>query len=202
MFAGKTRALIDAVLAAGDGAVAAKPRVDTRFGARAIVSHDGSRLPALAIGSEPELQAAARGASLVALDEAQFLTEELAQAVTRLAENQAVLAAALDLDFAGRPFPATQVLHEAARTIRPLRSTCTRCGSEATMTQRLVNGSPAAFSDSVVLLGGPGLYEPRCAACWAAERVLSEPSRSFPQANGCKSISFSGVGRRTGGSSS
>src|SRR5439155_19864011 len=91
MFAGKTRTLIELVLAAGESAVAAKPDVDTRFGRGVIVSHDGARLPAIPLSSTADLHEAASGAKLLAVDEAQFLTLDLAAAL--LAVRTPVVAA-------------------------------------------------------------------------------------------------------------
>ena len=39
---------------------------------------------------------------------------------------------------------------------------CTVCGTEANRTQRLINGQPAKFSDSIVQIGDCESYEARC----------------------------------------
>jgi thymidine kinase len=36
------------------------------------------------------------------------------------------------------------------------------CGEEATMTQRLIDGKPAKYTDPVVLIGASERYEARC----------------------------------------
>jgi thymidine kinase len=173
MFAGKTRSLIERVrgaAAAGRDAVAAKPHVDTRFGSHELASHDGARYPAVMVSSASELRAAASAADVLGVDEAQFLSLELVDVLHELAARTEVVAAGLDLDFRGQPFPATALLAEFSDRVDRLTSTCTRCGGYATMTQRWVDGAPAELDDSVILLGGPGVYEPRCPTCFSAER--------------------------------
>jgi thymidine kinase len=198
MFAGKTRTLIELVRAAGESAVAAKPDVDTRFGRSVIVSHDGAHLPATAVSSASDLRELAVGAALVAVDEAQFLTVELAAALAELGGRMPVVAAGLDLDFRGIPFEATVLLEERADQVQRLSGTCGRCGGVATRTQRLVAGVPADLSDPIVRVGGAGLYEPRCVVCWSAERVTpSAPVLSVAQADGSDPLRFVGAARRS-----
>ena len=52
-----------------------------------------------------------------------------------------------------------------AEFITKLTAVCTKCGAPATRTQRLVNGKPASFNDSIVLVGAVEHYEPRCRHC-------------------------------------
>lgn len=195
MFAGKTRGLIERVLAAGESAIAAKPRTDTRFGPNVIASHDGARLPAVPISSSAELVVAARRASLLGFDEAQFLSTELAVTLRDLAVERPVVVAALDLDFRGCRFPPLPLLEEAATTIVRLTSRCTRCGGVATMTQRLAGGEPADLSDKAIKVGGAELYAPRCPSCWLTERAAADPSLKVTQVDGSERVPASGFGR-------
>jgi thymidine kinase len=195
MFAGKTRGLIERVTAAGESAIAAKPRTDTRFGPNMIASHDGAQLPAVPISSPADLADAARGASLVGVDEAQFLSVELIVALRDLAAERFVVVATLDLDFRGLRFPQIPLLEEAATTIVRLTSRCTRCGGVATMTQRLVGGEPADLSDDTVKVGGAELYAPRCQSCWLAERAPADLSLKVTQVDGSACVPASAFGR-------
>jgi thymidine kinase len=36
------------------------------------------------------------------------------------------------------------------------------CGGNATKTQRLIDGTPAAYDDDVIVVGGKEMYEARC----------------------------------------
>ena len=46
--------------------------------------------------------------------------------------------------------------------VSKLTAICTVCGTEANRTQRLINGQPAKFSDSIVQIGDCESYEARC----------------------------------------
>ena len=58
--------------------------------------------------------------------------------------------------------------------ITKLTAVCTKCGAPATRTQRLVNGKPASFNDSIVLVGAVEHYEPRCRHC---HEVVDKPNK-------------------------
>jgi thymidine kinase len=46
-----------------------------------------------------------------------------------------------------------------------LQAVCHRCGGPATMTQRLVDGAPAAADGATIVVGALEQYEARCRAC-------------------------------------
>lgn len=174
MFSGKTDALVrraEAAREAGLRIVVAKPRVDTRHPPDVLVAHSGRSIDAVAVASSADLLAAARGAEAVFVDEVQFFAADVADAIESLRGHAAVSAAGLDTDFRREPFATTQLLAEAADRVERLQAECGRCGRPATVTQRLVNGRPAALDDPVVRIGDVDLYEPRCDACWELERA-------------------------------
>lgn len=174
MFAGKTRTLLERVAAAeSDGRAVAvtKPAAHTREGAE-VVTHDGTRraaVPLEAAGDLPE-------AEVVAVDELHFLDHGVVHALLGRARGARVIAAGLDRDFRRVAFAATALVAEHADDIDLLTATCDRCGRAATLTQRLVGGSPAPLDDPVLLVGAADLYRPRCAACWEEERAVRPPS--------------------------
>jgi thymidine kinase len=43
-----------------------------------------------------------------------------------------------------------------------LHAICMVCGEDATMTQRLINGTPARYDDPVIMIGASEKYEARC----------------------------------------
>jgi len=49
-----------------------------------------------------------------------------------------------------------------AEDVTKLHAICVVCGEDACRTQRLVNGKPAMYSDSLVLIGAEEAYEARC----------------------------------------
>ena len=51
---------------------------------------------------------------------------------------------------------------DRAEHVDKLHAICIVCGEEASRTQRLIDGIPAAFDDPVVLVGAAEVYEARC----------------------------------------
>ena len=114
----------------------------------------------------PPLVTAAR-ASVVAIDEAQFFDDALPEIAELLAaEGRSVLISGLDQDFLGRPFNSMPTLLALADEVTKLTAICTVCGAEATRTQRMVGGRPAAEDDPLIVVGGMNddRYEARCRA--------------------------------------
>lgn len=100
---------------------------------------------------------------LVAIDEAQFLDQEIVDVVQKLADQgHRVVAAGLDQDFRGEPFGPMPQLLAVAELVTKLHAVCSACGSPASRTQRLIDGQPAHYNDPVIQVGAAESYEPRC----------------------------------------
>ncbi len=182
MFSGKTTELLRRFRAAPAGlAMAFKHRIDNRYRADCIVSHDMDSVPAVVVGTAAEIaewvwsrptrgsDATAMGCPrFVAVDEAHFFDEGLARVCWALVGSGIdVVMTALDRDSWGRPFSVVESIrsptakamgHPVVTWVR--YGVCARCGAVADRTQRLtpiVNGW---------MIGGPESYEPRCAGCW------------------------------------
>jgi thymidine kinase len=138
--------------------------LDTRYGRNLVRSHDGGSVAAVPIASSGELEAQADpGADVIAVDEVQFMDEEIARVAERLvARGVRVILAGLDTDFRGEPFgPLPRLLAQADRVTK-LEAVCVICGSPAHRTQRLVEGRPAPYDAPVILVGAQEAYEARC----------------------------------------
>jgi thymidine kinase len=151
--------------------VAIKPAIDTRHPVGEIVSHSGSRIPAVAVAGSHEVAAVGRESDQSFIDEVQFFDLALADVVADLrATGTRVIAAGLDLDFRRAPFETTGALTHTATRVTQLSARCGICGRPASLTQRIVNGLPAPLDDPPLLIGDSELYEPRCVGCWERER--------------------------------
>ncbi len=176
MFSGKSEELIrrvKRVLIAGQRVRVFKPRLDDRYHATDVVSHDGKRVEAEPVAGSAELAERLAGGDVqvVAVDEAQFFDEGLPQVLEELTgRGVRVIVAGLDMDFRGEPFGVMPTLMARAEFVEKLSAVCVRCGRAATRTQRLVNGKPARYDEPVILVGAAEAYEPRCRACHEVPR--------------------------------
>ena len=172
MFSGKTDELLRLIRRAeiaGRRVLLVRPAMDDRTADGAIESRSGHAYQALTVrdSSEiPPIVTSAR-ASVVAIDEAQFFDDGLPETAELLAaEGRSVLISGLDQDFLGRPFNSMPILLALADQVTKLSAICTVCGADATRTQRIVGGRPAAADDPLIVVGGMNddRYEARCRA--------------------------------------
>ncbi len=169
MFCGKTDELIRRLrraLIARQKVQVFKPALDARYAVEKVISHAGTEYAARPVRQAREiLEQLDPQATVVAIDEAQFLDEEIVLVTRQLAERGLrVIVAGLDTDFRGEPFGAMPVLMATADIVDKLHAICMVCGEPACRTQRLVNGEPARYQDPVVIVGAAELYEARCRA--------------------------------------
>lgn len=171
MFSGKSDELIRRIkraLIARQRVLVFKPRMDDRYHATDISSHDGRRAEAIAVKDSAELRTRLSDPlpEVIAVDEAQFFDAGLVPIVLELADRGVrVICAGLDMDFRGEPFGIMPDLLTRAEYVEKLYAVCPVCGAPATRTQRFVNGKPARYDDPVILVGASEAYEPRCRKC-------------------------------------
>jgi thymidine kinase len=167
MFSGKSEELIRRVKRsqyAKQKMVVFKPQIDNRYSEAEVVSHDGSSFVAIPISHSSEIfQYINPEVDLIAIDEVQFFDNEIVKVIQQLANSGfRVITAGLDQDFRGEPFGQMPELMAIAELVTKLQAVCAVCGSPASRTQRLINGSPASYYDPVILVGAAESYEPRC----------------------------------------
>ena len=170
MFAGKTEELIRRIKVlefAKKNIKVLKPRIDNRYSDTFVVSHAGSRVNSIVIDRAAEiLDHVDSSVDVVAIDEVQFLDEDICEVCDILAkEGKRVMVAGLDMDFRGEPFGMMPKLITEAEFVTKLTAVCNKCGAPATRTQRLVNGKSASYNDPLVLIGASEAYEARCRHC-------------------------------------
>lgn len=181
MFSGKSEELIRRVrraMIAEQQVQLFYPAQDSRVQSGSIASRNGLNLHAEQATSisacRKHLHAHSKLPDVVGFDEAQFFDGDLVALVDELvAQDVRVIVAALDLDFAGRPFGlAIPHLLAIADRVDKLTAVCTVCGSEAAVrTQRLVDGRPATKDSPLILVGDSAEgYEARCLRCYEPPR--------------------------------
>lgn len=99
----------------------------------------------------------------LAIDEGQFFKQFFIFVSVLLCRGYNAVIAGLDRDFRGEPFG--DMLNLIALTVENGRvnwcvACCTQCGQRATLSQRLINGTPAPYDSPVIMPGE--FYEPRC----------------------------------------
>lgn len=152
---------------------------DSRYAAsEELASYDGSTIRAVPVTTTRALiNLVNPDTQLVVVDEIQFFDDIIIDYISHLVDQgKRVMAAGLNLDFRGEPFPFG---YNSKRTIADLlvradfivklSAVCTfredggaRCGREATRTQRMRDGEPAHYSDPTKMIGAQESYEARC----------------------------------------
>lgn len=170
MFSGKTEELIRrlrrAVIARQQVQVF-KPAIDNRYHGEKVTSHNGLNFEAQPVASAADVrEQLSPETTVVAIDEVQFFDDDVVGLCESLAdEGLRVICAGLDTDFRGVPFGPMPDLMARAEQVDKLHAICVVCGGEASRTQRLIDGQPAAFDDPVVMVGAAEVYEARCRQC-------------------------------------
>jgi len=151
-----------------------KSHRDTRYYDNAVTSHGGLRTNAIKVSpsvDEPHRTSSKELVNLIepdsdviAIDEIQFYDEDIVQVCDDLANSgKLVIVAGLTLDFRGEPFGEhTLYLLAKADELVKLSAVCIVCGRPASMTQRLVNGQPAKWTDPIYMEDNKDTYQAVC----------------------------------------
>lgn len=161
MFSGKTEELIKQMHRAEYARLISqifKPRLDARYSADHVASHNQTLKKATPVESATELLALVEShTQVIGIDEGQFFGDDLLQVASTLADaGKRVVIAGLDTDWRGRPFGPIPNLMAIAEMVHKQYAICMVCGELANRTQRLV----AANED--ILVGSTEAYEARC----------------------------------------
>jgi thymidine kinase len=145
-----------------------KPRIDSRFSDRAIVSRAGLSLDAdMLVDHDTVLDPCAFAEqACVLVDEAQFLSERVVEQLRGLTAlpGVPVICYGLRTDFQSRLFEGSRRLLELADSIEEVKVTCQFCNRKAVFNLR-ISGGKATLEGEQVLLGGDERYAPACYAC-------------------------------------
>jgi thymidine kinase len=170
MFSGKTEELIRRVKRARYAKlplVVFKPRVDDRYDAVKVVTHEGIGAEAVPVAHARDiLGLVGPNVAVVGIDEVQFFELDVIEIVETLANRGVrVICAGLDQDYRGQPFGPMPALMAVAEYVTKLHAVCARCGGEASRSQRLV------ASEGQLFVGGAASYEARCRRCFVDHAV-------------------------------
>ncbi|XP_023883274.1 thymidine kinase a [Quercus suber] len=180
MFAGKTTTLLRRIQSEssnGRSVAIIKSNKDTRYGLDSIVTHDGAKLPCLAL---PDLSSFRQKFGLdaydkldvIGIDEAQFF-EDLYDFCREAADNdgKTVIVAGLDGDYLRRSFGSVLDIIPLADSVTKLTSRCELCGKRAFFTLRKTEEAQTE------LIGGADVYMPVCRKHYVSGQVVMEAAR-------------------------
>lgn len=168
MFSGKTEELIRRLRRAkyaNQKVEIFKPRIETRYSEKEVVSHDARAIMSTPVESSANILLLVSDVEVVGIDEAQFFDEGLVEVCNKLADDGIrVIVAGLDMDYLGVPFGPVPKLMSIAEYVTKVHAICMRCGNLASYSHRLSN------NDKRVLLGEKDAYEPLCRECFVEDR--------------------------------
>ena len=145
-----------------------KPVRDNRYSDNEVVTHDGLRLPATVVPTDPSCRDiilnASRGISVAGFDEVQFWEKavNLPELLSDLAaHDKIVYATLLNMDFTGKPFGSAGNLLSYANQIVSLTAVCQKCGSNnAIYSQRIDEKGKALLEGETIQVGGKRGIQP------------------------------------------
>ena len=148
----------------GQKVLMVKPRLDTRDGARTVLSRCGLASECVFVEELDSLPV--QDYDCVIVDEAQFLTKTQVEQLVHIVDdlNVPVIAYGLRTDFQGNFFEGSLWLMAWADTIEEVKTICW-CGKKATCTARVYNGRVVKEGDQI-LLGGNSRYVSLCRKHW------------------------------------
>jgi thymidine kinase len=161
MMSSKTTRLIGAVdrfRYQNQRVMAFKPRMDRRYAADEINTHNGGKLEAVIVGTGDEIlrHVDLYQPDVVAVDEA-FMIDGSADALIRIyRQGVSVVVSSIEMSASCNVFPEIEKMLPWATKIEKCTAVCVVCGEDAPYTHRKVSDL------AEITVGGSELYEPRC----------------------------------------
>ena len=158
MFSGKTKELIRRIKELSDTNLnykVFKPDVDKRNEEDKIKSHNDISIDAISIKNADEIINHSSNCNVIAIDEAQFFSEDIIEVCNTLAnKGMRIIVAGLDMDYLGKPFGPMPKLMAIAEDVVKVHAICNETGKPANYSFRKSN------DDNTVMLGEKNEYEP------------------------------------------
>lgn len=166
-----------------------KPVIDTREQANVIRSRIGIERECRWIYQNTNLYRMAREmyrtegriVEWYLIDEAQFLTEEQVDQLSRIVDDLGsnVVCYGLRTDFKSRLFEGSRRLFEIADTIDEIKSTC-NCGHKTIVNARIDAAGNFVNEGAQVEIGGNDRYVAVCRRCWRNRRIEQSRRSELP----------------------
>lgn len=166
-----------------------KPAVDTREGDSVIRSRIGIERKCSWIYHDTDIYSLIRsecrrtGAlpDWILIDEAQFLTAEQVDQLSRVVDDMGcnVVCYGLRTDFRSHLFEGSRRLFEIADTIDEIKSTCT-CGHKTIVNARIDANGDFVEDGAQVEIGGDDRYIAVCRRCWRNKRIEQMSRNTLP----------------------
>ncbi len=161
MFSGKTEELLRRIRLAKiarKSVLVFKPKIDDRYHATNVTSHDANSTESIAVSQSLEILGYINPTvQVVGIDETQFFDRALIEVVESLADSGIrVILGGLDTDWKGQPFGIVPHLMAIAESVSKQTAICMVCGDPAHRTQRI------GGSDHQIEVGETDKYEARC----------------------------------------
>ena len=158
MFSGKTEELIRRIQELNNTNLnykVFKPEIDKRNEENKILSHNKKSIDAINIKNAHEIINHSINCDVIAIDEAQFFSEDIIEVCNTLANKGIrIIIAGLDMDYLGKPFGPMPKLMAIAEDVIKVHAICTETGKPANYSFRKSN------NDDTVMLGEKKEYEP------------------------------------------
>jgi thymidine kinase len=159
MFSGKTEELIrrlNRAIIANQKVEIFKPKVDKRYHAENIVSHNDNAIRSTAVDFPADILLLSGDCDVVGIDEAQFFDDSIVEVCNTMANHgKRVIVAGLDMDYEGKPFGPMPYLLAIAEFVTKVHAICAQTGELASFSFRL------SSDQKQVLLGEKKEYEAR-----------------------------------------
>ena len=146
-----------------------KPKVDSRYSAEEVVSHDNNKMAAYVVETADDILAICQNnpsTKILGIEEVQFIKDGEKSSIVGLIsqlkrEGYLIIVAGLDMDSSGNPFSFMPKLLALADEVEKLKAVCLSCGNDASMSHRKV------ASENIVQVGASDQYTALCFDCWA-----------------------------------
>jgi thymidine kinase len=153
----------------GERIVVIRPRLDDRFGARAVASRVGIEREAdLLVDEDSQLdRRLLTGVACILVDEAQFLSAQLVDQLREITWDLdvPVICYGLRTDFRTRAFAGSARLLEVADAIEEVKTVCHFCNRKAIFNLR-ISVSGVVVDGPQIELGADDRYRPVCGPCY------------------------------------